>query len=47
MTVYVLFKNGRFEGVYRSYEAAQERISQMPFFSDFPAEYEILEEILR
>lgn len=42
MFVYVLFKNNKFIGVYRSYEAAEEAIGYQYFDSRFPAEYEIV-----
>lgn len=44
MYVYVLLKNGKYMGVYRSYEAACEAKSNQYFDSDFPPVYEILEE---
>lgn len=43
MYVYVLLKNGRFYGVYRCYEAADEASHYQYFDSDFPDEYEIIE----
>lgn len=44
MIVYVLIKNGRFYGVYKYYEAVLEAIHNQYFDSDFPNEYEILQE---
>ena len=44
MLIYVLFKNGKYVGVYRSYEAAYEAKRNQYYDSDFPPVYEILEE---
>lgn len=44
MKVYLLFKNGKYIGVYRSYEAANEAIQNQYFDSDFLPKYEIIEE---
>lgn len=44
MYVYVLIKNGRYHSVHRSYEGARETIEGQAYFSDFPDDYEIIEE---
>ena len=44
MVVYVLIKNGRFYGVFRTYEDAEETKRNQYFNSDYPDEYEILTE---
>lgn len=44
MYIYILIKNGHYHSVHRTYEAAYETIHNQYFDSDFPNEYEILEE---
>ena len=44
MFVYVLFKNGRYIGVFRSPEVVNEYINRQPYFSFDDDKYEILEE---
>lgn len=47
MKVYILFKNGKYIGVYKSYKAANEAINNQYFDMDFPPKYEIIEDYLQ
>jgi hypothetical protein len=42
MTVWVVFKNGKFLSVHRRYEYAEETIHRQAFFGSNPDEYEIV-----